>query len=447
MSPAERKSGSAADDKACTAFLNARLLDPASGRDEPGGLVVCDGTIADLGPHLRRTAPEGAAVIDCHGHILAPGLIDCQVFTGDPGQEHRETLKTASFAAAAGGITTIVCMPDTEPVIDQVALVDYVQRRARERAIVNVHIMAAVTRGLKGEEMAEIGLLQRAGAIAFSNGKSSISNTRVMCNVLLYAKDFGALVVHHTEDPYLSAGAAMNSGEIATRIGLPSVNKAAETIVVERDVRLVGITGGRYHAATLSCTESLDVIRKAKADRLPVTCGVSINHLTLNENDIGPYRTFFKIRPPLRAEEDRVAMVRGLAAGDIDVVVSSHDPQDADVKRRPFAEAADGAIGLETLLAAALRLYHNDEVGLLPLLRAMTINPAKLLGLPAGRLEKGAPADLVLFDLDVPWVVDREQLRARSKNSPFDESRLQGRVLRTLVAGNTVYQYGEPPRR
>jgi dihydroorotase len=445
MSPAARKAGSPPATDA-TVFLNARLLDPASGRDEPGGLLVRDGKIDDLGPHLRRNAPEGADVIDCQGHVLAPGLIDCQVFTGDPGQEHRETLKTASFAAAAGGVTTIVCMPDTEPVIDQVALVDYVQRRARERAIVNVHIMAAATRGLKGEEMAEIGLLQRAGAIAFSNGKSTIANTRVMRNVLLYAKDFGALIVHHAEDPYLSAGAAMNSGEVATRLGLPGVNKAAETIVVERDVRLVEITGGRYHAATLSCAESLAVIRDAKARQLPVTCGVSINHLTFNENDIGPYRTFFKVRPPLRAEEDRVAMVRGLAHGDIDVIVSSHDPQDADVKRRPFAEAADGAIGLETLLAAALRLYHNDEIGLLPLLRAMTANPAKLLELPSGKLEKGAPADLVLFDLDVPWVVDRALLRARSKNSPFDEGKLQGRVLRTMVAGKTVYQYGEPVR-
>jgi dihydroorotase len=445
MSPA-RKSGPTGSDAEATVFINARLIDPASGRDEPGGLLVRDGAIADLGGHLRRNAPDGAKVVDCQGHVLAPGLIDCQVFTGDPGQEHRETLKTASFAAAAGGVTTIVCMPDTEPVIDQVALVDYVQRRARERAIVNVHIMAALTRGLKGEEMAEIGLLQRAGAIAFSNGKSSIVNSRMMRNALLYAKDFGALVVHHTEDPFLSAGAAMNSGEVATRIGLPSVHKAAETMVLERDVRLVELTGGRYHASTLSCAESLAVIRHAKDRKLPVTCGVSINHLTLNENDIGPYRTFFKVRPPLRAEEDRVAMVRGLAAGDIDVIVSSHDPQDADVKRRPFAEAADGAIGLETLLAAALRLYHNGEIPLLPLLRAMTINPAKLLGLPSGRLEKGAPADLLLFDPDVPWVVDREQLRSRSKNSPFDESKMQGRVLRTIVAGKCVYQYGEPPR-
>jgi dihydroorotase len=425
-----------------TAFLNARLADPASGKDEPGGLLVKDGVIADIGGHLRRNAPERTHVIDCKGHLLCPGLIDMQVFTGEPGQEHRETLKTASNAAAAGGVTTIVVMPDTEPVIDQVALVDFIQRRARDNAIVNVHIMAAMTRGLKGSDITEIGLLKRAGAIAFTNGKSSIANTRVMRNVLLYSKDFGALIVHHTEDPHLSEGAVMNAGEVATRLGLPGVNKAAETIVLERDVRLVEITGGRYHASGLSCAESLAVIRAAKARKLPVTCGVSVNHLTLNENDIGPYRTFFRLRPPLRSEDDRTAMVQALAAGDIDVIVSSHDPQDADTKRHPFAEAADGAIGLETLLAAALRLHHNGEIGLMPLLRAMTINPAKLLGLPAGRLEKGAPADLILVDLGLPWVVDKAQIRARSKNSPFDESKMQGRVLHTMVAGKTVYQYG-----
>ncbi len=440
-----RKNGSSAE-QAATAFLNARLIDPASGKDEPGGLLVRDGEIADLGGHLRRNAPERAKVIDCKGHVLCPGLIDMQVFTGEPGQEHRETLKTASQAAAAGGVTTIVVMPDTEPVIDQVALVDFIQRRARDNAAVNVHVMAAMTRGLKGQEMTEIGLLQRAGAIAFTNGKTSVANTRVMRNVLLYSKDFGALIVHHTEDPDLTEGAVMNAGEVATRLGLPGVNKAAETIVLERDVRLVEITGGRYHASTLSCAESLAVIRSAKARKLPVTCGVSINHLTLNENDIGPYRTFFRVCPPLRSEDDRAAMVRGLAAGDIDVIVSSHDPQDADTKRRPFAEAADGAIGLETLLAAALRLHHNGEIGLMPLIRAMTINPAKLLGLPAGRLEKGAPADLVLVDLGQPWVVDRDLLRARSKNSPFDESKMQGRVLHTMVAGNTVYQYAAGDR-
>jgi dihydroorotase len=434
------RKGEAGPDQA-TAFLNARLIDPASGRDEPGGLLVRDGVIADLGGQLRRNAPDKARVIDCKGHVLCPGLVDMQVFTGEPGQEHRETLKTASHAAAAGGVTTIVVMPDTEPVIDQVALVDFIQRRARDNALVHVHVMAAMTKGLKGQEMTEIGLLQRAGAIAFTNGKTSVANARVMRNVLLYAKDFGALIVHHTEDPHLTEGTVMNSGEVATRLGLPGVNKAAETIVLERDVRLVDITGGRYHAAQITCAESLAVIRGAKARKLPVTCGVSINHLTLNENDIGPYRTFFRLRPPLRSEEDRTAMVRGLATGEIDVIVSSHDPQDADTKRHPFAEAADGAIGLETLLAAGLRLYHNDEIGLLPLLRAMTTNPAKLLGLPSGRMEKGAPADLILVDLGLPWVVDKVQIRARSKNSPFDESKMQGRVLLTMVAGKPVYQY------
>ena len=439
-SPAKSEEKVAGNSQA-TVFINARIVDPSSNRDEPGGLLVKDGLIADIGSHLRRNAPEGATVIDCRGHVLAPGLIDAQVFTGEPGFEHRETLKTASHAAAAGGVTTIVVMPETDPVIDQVALVDFIQRRARDNALVHVHTMAAMTKGLKGEEMTEIGLLKRAGAIAFSNGKSSVANTRVMRNVLNYAKDFGALVVHHTEDPYLSASGAMNSGEVAARLGLPGSSKLAETIVLERDVRLVEMTGGRYHAATISCEESLNVVRNAKARKLPVTCGVSINHLTLNENDIGSYRTFLKVRPPLRREEDRAAMVRGIANGDIDIIVSSHDPQDADTKRRPFAEAADGAVGLETLLPAALRLVHAGDVTLNALLKAMTINPARLLGLHSGRLVKGAIADLVLFDMGEPWVLNKDLLRSRSKNSPFDEAKMQGRVLRTVVAGETVYEY------
>ncbi len=429
-----------------TVFINARLVDPGSGFDQPGGLLVKDNVIADLGEHLRRNAPAGATVVDCRNNVLCPGLIDARVFTGEPGQEHRETLKTASHAAAAGGVTTIVVMPDTTPVIDQVALVDFIQRRARDNAIVNVHVMAAMTRDLKGEDMTEIGLLKRAGAIAFTNGKSSVANSRTMRQVLNYAKDFGALIVHHTEDPWLTGTGVMNSGEVSTRLGLPGVHKLAEAMMVERDVRLVEMTGGSYHAASITCAESLAVISAAKAKGLPVSCGVSINHLTLNENDIGPYRTFLKVRPPLRTEADREAMVAGLVAGEIDLIVSSHDPQDVDVKRQPFAEAGDGAIGLETLLAAALRLYHGEHIGLAPLLRAMTANPAKLLGLPGGRLEKGAPADLIVVDLGQPWVVDKAQLRSRSKNSPFDESKMQGRVLRTLVAGETVYEYGQVQR-
>ena len=427
-------------------LINARVIDPASGRDEPGGVLIEDGIIADVGPHFRRNAPSGTTVIDCQGHILCPGLVDMQVFTGEPGYEHRETLKTASHAAAAGGVTTMIVMPDTKPVIDQVALVDFIQRRARDNAVVRVRTMGAMTKGLEGQEMTEIGLLKRAGAIAFSNGKKSIQNARIMQQVLLYSRDFDALIVHHTEDADMARGSSMNAGELASRLGLPGVEKVSEVIILERDLRLVGLTGARYHAPTISCAESIAAIRAAKAQGLAVTCGVSINHLTLSEIDIGPYRTFFKVRPPLRGPEDREALVDALVDGDIDVIVSSHDPQDADVKRQPFSEAADGALGLETLLPAALRLYHNGGVDLMTLLRAMTCRPADLLGLPQGRLAKGAPADLMVFDIGQPWVVDRDLLQSRSKNSPFDESTIQGRVLRTLVDGKTVYQYAAGER-
>lgn len=425
------------------ALVNARLIDPASGLDEAGGVVIADGKIAEVGAKVNQGTIGDAELIDCGGHVLAPGLIDMLVFSGEPGHEHRETLATESEAAAAGGVTTIICMPNTDPVIDDVALVDFILRRARDTAEVNVHPMAAMTKELRSEEMTEFGLLREAGALAFTNGKTSLANAKMMRNVMAYAKDFGALIIHHLEEPTLSQGGVMNEGEVATRLGLPGIPREAETIMLERDVRLAALTGVRYHASQISCRGSLDIIRETKARGLPVTCGVSINHLTLNENDIGSYRTFFKMRPPLRSEEDRRAMVEGVASGDIDVIVSAHDPQDADRKRRPFAEAADGAIGLETMLPAALRLYHNGEVALSTLLRALTANPAELLGLDAGRLHKGAPADLVLLDLDAPFVVTPERLHSKSKNTPFDEARLQGRVLMTLVAGRLVYNYAD----
>ncbi len=348
------------DRQAPVALVNARLIDPATGLDRKGGLLIKDGIIADLGPGVTAAHAGEAEIIDCAGRVLAPGLIDMMVFAGEPGLEHRETLATASRAAAAGGVTTIVCMPNTEPVIDDVALVDFILRRARDTALVHVHPMAAMTKGLKGEEMTEIGLLHEAGAIAFSNGKTSLANSKVMRNVLAYAKDFGALVVHHLEDPTLAPDGVMNEGEVATRLGLRGTPCAAETIMLERDIRLVELTGGRYHAGQISCRASLDIVRSAKERGLPVTCGVSINHLTLNENDIGPYRTFFKMKPPLRSEEDRRAMVEGVASGDIDVIVSAHDPRGAEGKRRPFAEAADGAVGLETLLASTTTARSNS---------------------------------------------------------------------------------------
>jgi dihydroorotase len=423
------------------ALVNARLIDPFSRLDQHGGVLISDEAIADLGPHIVPGAVGDAEIVDCGGYVLAPGLVDMMVFTGEPGHEHRETLATASRAAAAGGVTTIACMPNTDPVIDDVALVDFILRRARDTALVHVHPMAAMTKGLLGEEMTEIGLLSEAGAIAFANGKSSLANAKVMRNVLGYAKDFGALIVHHLEDPFLAKDGVMNEGEVATRLGLRGIPATAETIMLERDIRLVELTGGRYHAAQISCRASLDVVRTAKLMGLPVTCGVSINHVTLNENDIGPYRTFFKMKPPLRSEEDRRAMVEGVANGDIDVIVSAHDPRGAEGKRRPFAEAADGAVGLETMLSAALRLYHNGEVELPRLLGALSTNPARLLGLEGGRLSKGAPADLIVIDLDTPWVVEPELLRSKAKNTPFDGARLEGRAILTVVAGRIVYNY------
>jgi len=355
---------SAQDNGRRTALLYARLIDPSTGLDETGGVLIEDGKILDLGPQVTADSVGQAQMIDCGGHVLAPGLIDMLVFSGEPGHEHRETLSTTSRAAAAGGVTTIICMPNTEPVIDDVALVDFIMRRARDTARINVHPMAAMTKGLKSEEMAEIGLLRDAGAIAFTNGKTSLADAKMMRNVLAYAKDFGVLIIHHLEEPTLAENGVMNEGEVATRLGLRGIPSAAETIMLERDIRLVELAGGRYHAGQISCRASLDIIRTAKLMGLPVTCGVSINHLTLNENDIGPYRTFFKMKPPLRSEDDRRAMVEGLASGDIDVIVSAHDPRGAEGKRRPFAEAADGAVGLETLLGAALRLYHNGEIEL-----------------------------------------------------------------------------------
>jgi dihydroorotase len=424
-----------------TAFLSARIVDPASGYDGPGGLLIEGETILDVGAHLTRDAVGEAEMVECQGCVLAPGLIDARVFVGEPGAEHRETLATASQAAAAGGVTTIVTMPDTRPVIDDAALVDFLRRRARDTAIVRVEPAAALTKNLEGREMTEIGLLREAGAVAFTEGRRSVANARVMRRLLAYARDFDALVMHHVQDPDLAGQGVMNEGELAARLGLVGIPSAAETIMLDRDLRLAALTGGRYHAAQISCAESLEAIEIAKERGLRVTCGVSINNLALNEVDVGAYRTFTKLSPPLRAEHDRRAMVEGLREGAIDIIVSDHDPQDVEDKRHPFAEAAFGAVGVETLLPAALRLVHGGDLGLPTLLSALTDRPARLLGLDRGRLAPGAPADLVLFDPDAPWILDRDRLRSRAKNTPFDEARFEGRVLRTVVAGRTVCDY------
>jgi dihydroorotase len=422
-------------------FLNARIIDPSRNIDAPGAVIVADRRIVAAGPEANSARPAGAEIVDCRGMIVAPGLVDMRVFVGEPGAEHRETFASAGQAAAAGGVTSIVTMPDTDPVIDDVALVDFISRRARDEAEIRVYPAAALTKGLEGREMTEFGLLQDAGAVAFTDGRRTVMDAAIMRRALTYARDFGVLIMHHTADPALIGTGVMNEGEVATRLGLSGIPKEAEIVIVERDIRLAALTGGRYHAAQISCAESLDVIRRAKSAGLAVTCAVSIAHATLNENDVGPYRTFFKMAPPLRHEDDRQAMVAGLADGTIDAIVSSHDPQDVDTKRHPFAEAADGAVGLETLLPAALRLVHSGDVGMLALFRALSTRPAEILGLEVGRLAPGAPADLIVVDPDAPWICEAEALRSRSKNTPFEGARFQGRVLRTLVAGRTVYEF------
>jgi dihydroorotase len=423
-------------------LANGRVIDPSRDLDIEGDVLIADGVIREAKRGIHASGvPEGTEVVDCRGRVIAPGLVDMRAFVGEPGAEHRETLASASQAAAVGGVTTIVCQPDTTPVIDDPAIVDFVLRRARDTAIVHVHPMGALTKGLRGEELAEIGLLKAAGALAFTDGAASVTNAQVMRRALTYARDFDALVVHHTEDPNLVGEGVMNEGEYAARLGLVGIPKAAETVMLERDMRLVALTGGRYHAASVTAEESLDVLRRAKDAGTGVSAAASVNHLTLNEIDVGPYRTFFKMAPPLRAESDRAALVEAVASGLIDVVMSDHNPQDVEVKRLPFAEAEPGAIGLETMLPAGLRLVHNDALPLATLIKAMSTRPAELLGLPCGTLRPGAPADVIVIDLDVPWVLDPDALKSKCKNTPFDEARLQGRVVRTIVTGRTIYEY------
>jgi dihydroorotase len=423
-----------------TAYVRARLLDPATGLDAPGAVLVQDGKILDVGPRLFNDGVPGDVVeVNCARLALAPGLIDMHVFTGEPGAEHDETLATAGRAAAAGGVTTIVTMPNTSPVIDQVALVEFVDRRARDTALVRMLPAAAATKGLAGTEMTEFGLLQEAGAICFTDGDRPIPDARIMRRLLSYATNFDALIVQICEDPSLSSG-VVNAGETATRLGLAGIPSYAETILVERDMRLVAATGGRWHGAHLSTADAIDVVRRWKARGLRISCGAAPFNFALNETAIGEYRTFAKTRPPLRDEADRKAVVEGLRDGTIDVISSAHCPRDPESKRVPFGQAAFGAVGLETLLPLTLELFHNGSAPLLDMLAKLTINPARLLGLDSGRLAAGAPADLVLFDLDAPWIVDGSKLRSKAKNTPFDGRPVQGHVVRTVVGGRAVFE-------
>ncbi|WMT90345.1 dihydroorotase [Pelagibacterium sp. H642] len=419
---------------------NARIVDSATNADFHGSVLIQDGNIADIARGEPPGAPEKAQRIDAKGMVLAPGLIDMRVFTGEPGHEHRETLKSAGQAAAAGGVTSIVVMPDTQPVIDDGALVEFIARHAQAMSGVNVLPSAAITKGTQGKDLTEFGLLREAGAVCFTDGRNSLQSASVMRSAMVYATNFDVPIVHLPGEASLIADGVMNAGPLATFRGLKGIPAEAETIPLDRDLQLALATGARYHAAAISTARSAELAAFYRKRSGSISVGVSINNLCLNENDIGSYRTFFKLNPPLRTEDDRLALVEALKTGVIDVIVSDHDPQDSEGKRQPFADAATGAIGLETLLAAALRLVHSGDVDLMTVLRAMTIRPAEILGLNSGRIAKGAKADLCLFDPDYPWIVEEARIRSRSTNTTFENARMTGKVMATVVGGNIVYR-------
>ena len=421
------------------AYVNARLLDPASGLDKLGGVLTEGEVISDFGAHLankdlakKKDALRDIQVVDCKGKCLCPGLVDMRIEIGD--------LAATVAAAVSGGVTSAVCLPNTDPVIDDMSVVEFVARRARKQGLAKIYPYGAVTKGLEGEELAELGLLAESGAVAFSDGTKAVADAQVMRRALSYASTFGLMIVQHPEEPSLAADGVMNAGEVATRLGLLGIPEEAEVIMIERDLRLAGLTGGRLHIAHVSTGAGIDAIRRAKAGGLNVTCDTAPPYFALNEAAIGDYRTFAKLSPPLRDEDARQAVVEGLKDGTIDAIASDHTPRDEESKRLPFAQAAPGGIGLNTLLAVSLELHHNGHMGLLDVLKLITSAPAGLMGLPAGRLEKGAPADLVLFDAEEGWKVDADALVGKAKNSPFDGRPVQGRVLRTVVDGRTVFE-------
>ncbi|MEO1141928.1 MAG: dihydroorotase [Pseudomonadota bacterium] len=417
---------------------NGHVVDPSQNIDGVCSILVKNDRIEAIGDDV--SAPEGTEVLDLAGKHVFPGLVDAQVYVGEPGGEHRETIASASKAAAAGGITSYIMMPETNPVIDDVALVDFIARAARDNSIVRVYPAVTVTKGFEGKELTEFGLLQEAGAVMLTEGKRSLTNNLTFRRALTYARDFGMVISKETTDPDLATNGVMNEGLNATHMGLPGIPREAELIPLERDLRLAALTGGKYHAAKISTSDSAEVVSKYKKQGNSVTCGVSINNLTLNENDIGRYRTYLRLSPPLRNEDDRQAMIRALADGTIDIIVSNHDPHDVDEKRHPFSESAPGAIGLETLFAAALRLYHNGEVPLPRLIESLSTRPAEIFGLPGGTLKAGAKADLAIADLEMPWVVHEQDIISRSKNTPFEGERFSGKIVRTIVSGKTVFE-------
>ena len=422
-------------------FINARIIDPSQGIDEIGGLIVdANGKIKAVGKKVNKeNIPKTSEKIDLKSKVLIPGIVDMKVFVGEPGFEYKENFRSLSNAALSGGVTSVVSMPNTSPAIDNVSMVDFILRRGRDKSGINIFPSATLTRNMEGKLMTEFGLLSKKGIIGFTDATKTIQNSEIMSRIMNYASDLDVLVMQHPEDQELSKGRCISEGEISTRLGLQGIPDIAEKIIIERDLSLLGEYPCRYHISQLSSAKSVEVIKKYKKEGIKFSAGVSINNLSLNENDIGDFKTFMKVSPPLRKEDDRKALIKGIKDGYVDVIVSDHKPEDEESKRLPFAQAAEGSIGIETLLSLALELYHNQSLPLKKIIETITCNPARILKINKGNLKKGSDADLCIFDLNEPWKVDVSKLKSKSKNAAIENRKLQGKVLMTYLKGESVF--------
>ena len=422
------------------AYKNARLMDPESGLDQLGGLLTDGNTIADFGPSIFNSGtPDDAEVVDCGGNVLCPGLLDIQVHFREPGQEYKETIETGSMAAAAGGVTTVATMPNTKPVVDDITVLAFLQKRALETSYVNIRPYAAITKGQKGEELTEMALLVDAGACGFTDDGLPVMNAQIMRQALTQGKALGVPIAQHAEDYNLSCGGCMNEGWVATKLGLKGIPNVSEAVIVARDILLAELTGAHYHVLHISTREAVELVRWGKAKGINVTAEVAPHHFILTDEAMIDYRTFGKMNPPLRAERDRIALIEGLRDGTIDAIATDHAPHDTESKRVPMDVASFGIVGLETMLALSLDLVHGKQISLREILASMTYKAADIVHANAGRLKKGAPADLALIDLNLDWTIENDTLNSKSKNSPFDGKKVRGRAIRTVVGGETVY--------
>ncbi len=422
-------------------FLNANIVDPGNSVEEVGGLIIGEnGKIEAIGKKVNENnIPSREKYVDLRGKYIFPGLVDMRVFVGEPGYEYKENFRTLSNAALSGGVTSVVTMPNTNPIIDNVSMVDFLKRRGRDKSKINIYPTASLTKNLEGNNMTEFGLLQKKGIIGFTDGIKTIQNTRVMSRIMNSAYDLNALIIQHAEDYYLAENGMMNDGVISTKLGLQGISDVAEKIIIERDLSLLEEFKCRYHISQISSSKSANLIQEKK-NFLSFSCGVSINNLSLNENDIGDFRTFLKLSPPLRTEEDRLTLVEGLNKKIIDVIVSDHKPEDEEQKRLTFSKAATGSSGIETLLALSLELFHNGSVKLNTIIKALTSNPAKILKIDKGNLKIGNDADFCIVDINKPWIVKSSNLISKSKNTSIENKKLQGKVMNTFVKGEELYK-------